>query len=563
MPRPQEAKAMKSTSAVLVAFCLLSASFSSAEDPYDFRQSEAYRKLSAADRNRLEQVQRDLMTLWGALDRYADGHDGSLPDTLDALVPRYLLELPSDPFATAQSAKEEAKSDVKSKEGWGYRYGKGSPGNRAWTLSSVGLEKFPYLAASGNYGLYVCKGVWISGRNPAEMRVGVPAKYDVRRPVYSQQVSKNEGPFADVPVPPVRQGQRAVSATQPKRPWGPEQATGAPDTPRAGDIPTAWASLQPNAGAEWLQLGYRSPVEIAEIRIRETYNPGAVSTVVALENKEQVLWERGKSTNSEPAHSVIKPKTRVTSNCLKLYVASARAGSRTDAVELVGTDGTRQQANYVWIGDVNQDTWIAHSMLFSFQRPVEIAEVRIRETIKLKALDAVVALVDEERVLWEGQDPTDSAPADFVVQPKIRVTANRVKIYLQTTRRHGWNEIDAVELIGADGTRQWASSASASSTFAEQPGVSNPYASGPAWATSGPTRRSSVRLEDTQLPYETFLGQPAKVHLEGGQLLEGTFRGSDSQFVTLWQQQGNTTLLVNKARVVYIEIVGASPPGHP
>src|SRR5258706_8055915 len=39
----------------------------------------------------------------------------------------------------------------------------------------------------------------------------------------------------------------------PRRSWGPEQATGAPDTFSAGDISTAWASREPNAGAEWLR----------------------------------------------------------------------------------------------------------------------------------------------------------------------------------------------------------------------------------------------------------------------------------------------------------------------
>ena len=39
---------------------------------YDFRASEGYRKLAAVDRQRLEQVRRDQVLLWGALDMYAD-----------------------------------------------------------------------------------------------------------------------------------------------------------------------------------------------------------------------------------------------------------------------------------------------------------------------------------------------------------------------------------------------------------------------------------------------------------------------------------------------------------
>lgn len=134
---------------------------------YDFRASEAYRKLPSANRERLEQVRRDQVLLWGALDLYADEHNGELPETLDALVPRFLAELPRDPFATAQSAAEhESVGYTASKKGWGYRYHHGAPGNRAWVISSVGLPDFPYLAEHGNVGLYICKGLWISGENP-------------------------------------------------------------------------------------------------------------------------------------------------------------------------------------------------------------------------------------------------------------------------------------------------------------------------------------------------------------------------------------------------------------
>jgi hypothetical protein len=135
---------------------------------YDFRASEAYRKLAPADRQRLEQVRREQVLLWGALDMYADEHNGEVPETLDALVPRYLAELPNDPFATAQTAGErELPGYVASKDGWGYRLKPGVPGNRAWVISSVGLPDFPYLAEHGNVSLYICKGVWISGKNPA------------------------------------------------------------------------------------------------------------------------------------------------------------------------------------------------------------------------------------------------------------------------------------------------------------------------------------------------------------------------------------------------------------
>ena len=151
----------------VLAFVLCAAALAWGVLSYDFRASEAYKQLAPADRQQLEQVRRDQALLWGALDMYADEHNSDVPVSLDALAPRYLAELPKDPFATAQTAAEnEAPGYAKSKDGWGYRYKRGAPGNRAWVISSVGLPDFPYLAEHGNVGLYICKGMWISGKNP-------------------------------------------------------------------------------------------------------------------------------------------------------------------------------------------------------------------------------------------------------------------------------------------------------------------------------------------------------------------------------------------------------------
>lgn len=133
--------------------------------PYNYRTSSAYRKLTDGDRDRLDTVTRDMTLLWGALDRYADDHDGRVPESLDNLVPRYLNKLPKDPFATDDSATEERGANYRaSLNGYGYWYRPG-PG-RSWIISSAGLPQFPYLAERGNVGLYLPKGTWISGFQP-------------------------------------------------------------------------------------------------------------------------------------------------------------------------------------------------------------------------------------------------------------------------------------------------------------------------------------------------------------------------------------------------------------
>jgi hypothetical protein len=153
----------------------------------------------------------------------------------------------------------------------------------------------------------------------------------------------------------------SAERTAPKalRPWGPEQAIGAPNTWQAGDLATAWASRTPDGGAEWLQLSYSNAVTVDRVRVRETFNPGAIARVTAV------------------------------------------------------------QAN------------------------------------------------GQEATLWEGDEPDGVAPVETEFTAAYDVTARVIKIYLDTSRVPGWNEIDAVELVGRDGSRQWAAEAAASSTYAD------------------------------------------------------------------------------------------------
>ena len=179
-----------------------------------------------------------------------------------------------------------------------------------------------------------------------------------RQPDYREPVSAPaliEGP----PRPPV--SSHGPDGRLHQRSWGPEQVLGPPDTHQAGDIPTAWAQLSSQgSGEEWLHVNYDHAVDISEIRVRETYNPGAISKLAA-----------------------------------------------------VLPDG-------------------------------------------------------QEVVIWEGATPPTQAPVDTSFTAPAGLQAQSVKIYLDRTRVPGWNEIDAVELVARDGTRQWASSATASTSFAEQ-----------------------------------------------------------------------------------------------
>lgn len=132
------------------------------------------------------------------------------------------------------------------------------------------------------------------------------------------------------------------------RSWGPEQLLGEPDTMSAGDHPTAWAPAQQNAGPEWIQLGYERAVEIAQVRVRETASPGAVSQVTALldDGREVLIWQGVEQPGPAPYDSPFDAPRGVVARVVRIYLDTSRTTGweEIDAVELIGTDGTRQWA---------------------------------------------------------------------------------------------------------------------------------------------------------------------------------------------------------------------------
>jgi hypothetical protein len=170
-----------------------------------------------------------------------------------------------------------------------------------------------------------------------------------------------------------------------KRPWGPEQATGAPDTwPRSGDLTTSWASQTPDGQPEWLELSYSKPSRPSAVLVYETFNPGAVDRVVGFD-------AQGKEVE-----------------------------------------------------------------------------------------------------MWSGQDPTPAGKEKGIsiipVHPDFDLS--RIRIYLDSPKVTGWNEIDAVGLLDESGETHWAASATASSTYADQ---ASPAEGAPAIDLSAKLLRSSAR----------------------------------------------------------------------
>lgn len=128
------------------------------------------------------------------------------------------------------------------------------------------------------------------------------------------------------------------------------------------------------------------------------------------------------------------------------------------------------------IGGDNPSAWASKredmgevTLELEFGTAVRVDAVRIHETFNPGAVARVLAQTPDGtwEQIWSGFAPVVDAPTWF--DPSVAGTSyrtSRIRLVLDTDRVKGWNEIDAVELVG-DGSRQWVKAASASSSYAE------------------------------------------------------------------------------------------------
>ncbi len=87
-----------------------------------------------------------------------------------------------------------------------------------------------------------------------------------------------------------------------------------------------------------------------------------------------------------------------------------------------------------------------------FPKSVYATEVRIRESFGSGAVIKVELFDDQgtAHTAWAGNDPTTGLNYFLVKFPKTTFKSDRVKITLAANVVPGWNEIDAVQLVGTD-----------------------------------------------------------------------------------------------------------------
>jgi hypothetical protein len=131
-------------------------------------------------------------------------------------------------------------------------------------------------------------------------------------------------------------------------------------------------------------------------------------------------------------------------------------------------------------GNDSRDAWCPASassphewLHLSYGKEMEVSGIHIYETSASGSLSRVVAVSSNEkghhteRVLWNGKEPVDKMPFVRIINTPSGVRANGVRLEFEPRRIHNWQEIDAVLLTAADGSHQWAKSATASSYWGQ------------------------------------------------------------------------------------------------
>jgi hypothetical protein len=126
--------------------------------------------------------------------------------------------------------------------------------------------------------------------------------------------------------------------------WSAEQMTGKPDVETYGDNGNAWTSKEADKGLEWVQLTFSKAVNAYEVRIRQTFNPGAIIKVELIDEKgkNHTIWEGVDKTKYEQdkiQYFISKfDKTDYKTKSVKITLAtnSVPGWNEIDAVQLIG-----------------------------------------------------------------------------------------------------------------------------------------------------------------------------------------------------------------------------------
>lgn len=284
--------------------------------------------------------------------------------------------------------------------------------------------------------------------------------------------------------------------------WAAKQMLGKPDFyPNYGDDGHAWAPIGQSAGLQWVELGFEEAVYVERVDIYETFNPGSIVKVELIDTtgRWHVIWEGTGGFAGDTARVFSVKNAIVAVLCRKVRITldtdSVDGWNEIDAVSITGSrtspwpQGLRPSDTAVqWASGAaassqyRPDRWTPEHMtgipdvypeygdydiawtaayadsgeewveLF-YDEAVYVQRIDVYETYNPGAI-VKVEVIDETgraHVVWEGR--AQAAPQEARIfsidNIKIEVPARRVRMVLRTDQVPGFNEIDAVCLIGS------------------------------------------------------------------------------------------------------------------
>lgn len=285
--------------------------------------------------------------------------------------------------------------------------------------------------------------------------------------------------------------------------WSAKQMLGEPDFyPDYGDSGRAWAPAHQNAGLQWVELGFAEAVYVERVDIYETFNPGAIVKVELVDTtgRWHLIWEGTEGRGGTAGARVFSVKNGiVTVPCARVRITidtdSVSGWNEIDAVSITGSytspwPQAQGEVNMViqWASGAKassqyrQDRWTPEHMtgkpdvypkygdydkawtaaysdsgeewveLF-YDEAVYVQRIDVYETHNPGAIFRTEIIDETGRtyVIWEGT--AQAAPQESRIfsidNIKVDLPARRVRLVLRTDKVPGFNEIDAVCLIGS------------------------------------------------------------------------------------------------------------------
>jgi len=142
-------------------------------------------------------------------------------------------------------------------------------------------------------------------------------------------------------------------------PYSPEQLLGPPDSQAGSSSPSAWCSLEPDSGFEWIEAHFEARDTPRAILVRETSAPGAVVQIEAQDGAGQykVIWAGEPNPLRRPGDFVVQlSQDAFPTRALRITLDSAAipGWNEIDAVGLITASGIHwaasASASSVWGG---------------------------------------------------------------------------------------------------------------------------------------------------------------------------------------------------------------------